>query len=89
MAESDAADAFSWYNNKREGLGEAFLLALDAKIHAIQRNPYQFPSIHRNVRRALTARFPYGLFFILEGQTIYILAIQHTRRDPKIWKSRQ
>lgn len=87
-AELDATDAANWYNEKREGLGDDFLLALDAKINEIQRNPNHFQVFYRNIRRALTERFPYGVFFIIEEETIYVLAIQHTARNPEVWKER-
>ncbi len=89
FAEDDALKAATWYNNKSEGLGNEFLLALDAKINAIQRDPNHFQLIYKNIRRALTNRFPYGIFFIVESNTIYILAILHTSRNPKIWKDRE
>ena len=89
FAELDATDAANWYNDKREGLGDEFLLVLDAKINAIQRNPTHFQVVYRNIRRALTERFPYGVFFIVEDEVIYVLAIQHTSRNPKIGKKRK
>ena len=89
FAEEDAAKAAVWYNNKSDGLGNEFLLALDAKINAIQRNPNHFQVVYKNIRRALTNRFPYGLFFIVENDTIYILAIIHTSRNPNIWRDRE
>jgi len=89
FAELDAIDAANWYNEKREGLGEEFVLALDAKINAIQRNPTHFQVVYKNIRRALTERFPYGIFFIVEDEIIYVLAIQHTSINPKIWKKRK
>ncbi|HKK81398.1 MAG TPA: type II toxin-antitoxin system RelE/ParE family toxin [Prolixibacteraceae bacterium] len=89
FAELDAIDAANWYNEKGEGLGEEFVLALDAKINAIQRNPTHFQVVYKNIRRALTERFPYGIFFIVEDEIIYVLAIQHTSINPKIWKKRK
>ena len=89
FAEKDATEAARWYNLQRDGLGVEFLFALEAKINAIKRNPKQFKVIYKNVRRALTERFPYGIFFIVERETIYILAILHTSRNPKIWKHRK
>lgn len=85
LAEIDATNAANWYNDKREGLGEEFLLALEAKIYAIQRNPNQFQVIYKGIRRALTERFPYGIFYICENETICILAIIHSSRNPKSW----
>jgi plasmid stabilization system protein ParE len=89
FAEEDALKAAAWYNNKSEGLGNEFLLALDAKINEIQRNPNHFQVVYKNIRRALTNRFPFGIFFIVESDAIYILAILHTSRNPKIWKDRE
>ncbi|MDY0075903.1 MAG: type II toxin-antitoxin system RelE/ParE family toxin [Bacteroidales bacterium] len=89
FAELDVADAFAWYSDKREGLGDEFLLALDAIFNTIQKNPFHFQVVFKNVRRALAARFPYGIFFIIEGSTVYVLAVLHVSRDPKTWKDRQ
>ena len=63
LAEIDIAEAAIWYNFQREGLGEEFLLALEAKFNEIQRNPHQFSIIYKNVRRSFPNRFPYGIFF--------------------------
>lgn len=89
IAELEATDAAIWYNQKRDGLGNEFLLALEAKINAIRRNPKQFIIAYKNIRRTFTERFPYGAFFIIENDEIYVLAIIHTSRSPKIWKRRK
>jgi toxin ParE1/3/4 len=87
-AETDAADAAVWYISRSEGLGNEFLLSIDAKINTIQRNPNQFQVVYKNVRRALTERFPYGIFFIVENDTIYVLAIVHAEEIQKPGKNR-
>ncbi len=89
FAEADAAEATAWYQKIGEGLGDEFLAALQRKIKAIQRNPDHFQLVHKNIRRALTERFPFAIFYIVESDTIYILAILHTRRNPAIWKKRK
>ncbi len=89
FAELDATDVAKWYNDKRDGLGDEFLLALDAKINEIRRNPNYHQAIYKKIRRALTDRFPYGIFFIIEKDIIYILAIIHSSRNPNIWKKRK
>ncbi|MCW3807165.1 type II toxin-antitoxin system RelE/ParE family toxin [Plebeiibacterium marinum] len=89
LAEKDATEATLWYNTAREGLGDEFLLALEAKINAIQRNPEQFQIVYKNIRRAFTDRFPYGIFFIVEDEVIYVLSILHTSRNPKAWMKRK
>ena len=89
FAELDAIDVSKWYNDKRDGLGNEFLLALDAKINEIQRNSNHHRTIYKKIRRALTDRFPYGVFYIIEKNTIYVLAIIHSSRNPNIWKKRK
>ena len=52
-AESDLAEAFEWYEQRRPGLGESLLLSVEATLVAIQETPSLFPEVHRNIRRAL------------------------------------
>lgn len=33
-------------------------------------------------------RFPYGLFYKIEGDTIAVFACFHASRDPKVWQNR-
>ncbi len=88
LAEEDAKDAANWYNEKLDGLGNEFLLALEATLDAIQRNPNHYQIVYNELKRALTVRFPYGIFFTVKEDAIYILAIIHTSRSPKVWKKR-
>ena len=87
-ARSDLERAYCWYEEKRRGLGEELLLVVDAAIEQIRRSPEAFPVVHRNVRRALTRRFPYGVFYLAEPQRIVVLAIFHGRRDPETARGR-
>jgi len=89
FAELDATEAAKWYNLRKEGLGDEFLLVLDAKLNAIKRDPKQFTKLYKNIHRALTERFPFGIFYIIEKEAIYVLAIVHTHRNPQYWKKRR
>jgi len=44
--------------------------------------------LHRNVRRALLQRFPYQVLFLLEEDTITVVAVFHGARNPKQWQDR-
>ena len=87
-AETDMGEAFDWYEERIRGLGSDFLLNVDAAFHAIPRNPRQFPVVHKNIRRALTRRFPYQIFFVTEEKSIVVLAVFHVKRSPMRWKAR-
>ncbi len=88
-AEAELAAAFDWYEEQLRGLGSEFLISVDATVHAIVRNPRQFAKIHKDVRRALLHRFPYGVFFLVEDTRIIIIAFFHAKRNPKRWKKRR
>ncbi len=87
-AEAELEEAFAWYEQQVAGLGEHFLLAIDATIDSIQRNPLQYPVVYNGIRRALTRRFPYQVFFVVEDMQISIIAIFHGMRNPTIWRNR-
>ena len=87
-AEAELAAAFAWYEKRVSGLGSEFLLCVDAVLISIGRNPQHSALVHRNVRRALTRRFPYEVFFVVDGERIVVLAVFHARRDPKRWQER-
>ena len=87
-AEAELEEAFVWYEQQVVGLGSQFLLVVDAAINSIQRNPLQYPVIYKDIRRALTRRFPYQVFFVINDKKIVIIAVFHGMRNPVIWKSR-
>jgi len=87
-AERDLAEAHDWYESKVTGLGSDFLLRIEAALSSILRTPEIYPLIHKNVRRALIRRFPYGVFYLVEEAKTVVIAVMHARRDPETWRSR-
>ena len=89
MVEADLSDSYDFYEEQLDGLGSEFLLAVEAAINSIQRNPVHFQKIYKNKRKANLKRFPFGVFCIISKEYIIILAVIHLTRDPKIWKTRK
>jgi len=87
-AEQDAIEAALWYNEQKQGLGNEFLLSLDSKLENIKNNPSIYAVKYRETRVAYTKRFPYGIHYKVEKERIFVLAILHTSRNPKIWEQR-
>ena len=87
-ARADLLDAFMWYQEQREGLGFDFKLCVDQVISSLQRNPLIHKIVYQEIRRAVTKRFPFGVFYIVEKEKIVVLAVSHARRDPDSWKTR-
>ncbi len=92
-AEAEIVEAHNWYKLQAEGLSSEFLRAVDACLNSIEREPLAYPVVHKQVRRALLRKFPYGIFFVYEqmneeNERIVVLACFHARRDPKQWQER-
>lgn len=87
-AENDLKEAFSWYEDKREGLGYNFLLQVEAGLRFIERNPEVCPSEYKGARKHFIKRFPYKMIYLIEGETIIVLAVIHAKRSPNIIKKR-
>ena len=87
-AEVDAEDAGAWYDGEQIGLGAAFLTELRATFVRIEQGPLQFPLVFGEIRRAILHRFPFGVFFVVEGDVATVVAITHLHRHPSVWQSR-
>ena len=87
-AEADIDEAFRWYEAQRPGLGAAFLGALDVAVEAVGSRPATCAIIHRNTRRVLLPKFPYGLYYRMMDECILIVACIHAKRHPRTWRTR-
>lgn len=86
--EFDIEAAFNWYENEEAGLGFQFLEQLRIAYQRILENPLGYQDLRSGIRRALTRRFPYAVFFSIEDDIVLILAVLHTARDPAEWQRR-
>ncbi|MBN2423425.1 MAG: type II toxin-antitoxin system RelE/ParE family toxin [Calditrichaceae bacterium] len=86
--ERDITEAVQWYEDKVDGLGKRFLLSLDASIQAISRTPKAYPKVYKDIRRVFLNRFPYGIFYLIQGKMVVIFAVYHEKRNPENLKNR-
>lgn len=86
--EADVESAFDWYELEESGLGLEFLEELRSAYHRILDSPLGYQELRSGLRRALTRRFPYAVYFSIEGEVIVVVAVLHTARDPAEWQRR-
>jgi len=86
--EADVEAAFDWYESEGPGLGFEFLEELRAAYHRVLDHPFGYQDLRSGIRRALTRRFPYAVYFSVEGETIVIVVVLSTARDPEEWQRR-
>jgi plasmid stabilization system protein ParE len=87
-AEADLNEAFRWYENKRPGLGHEMIAEAGLAISRIAENPLRPRILYRDTRRVVLRRFPYVVLYIARGDRVFVLAVLHERRNPKLFRSR-
>ena len=87
-AEFDIGEYFEYYEEKRLGLGNDFLLCIEAALDKLQRNPLIYRKIHKELRRISIARFPYRIFYFVQDNKIIVTAVFHVRKSPTSWNDR-
>lgn len=88
IAEQELADAASWYENQREGLGLEFLDEYESKLNVLEDDPTRFPKLDgipdgRPIHRCRLERFPYMIVYELLPNELVILAVVHLHRHPE------
>ncbi len=87
-AEKELNDSIAYYESCACGLGYDFSIEVHSTIKQICSIPRAWPVLFGEIRRCQTNRFPYGLLYIEEEVSIYIIAVMHLRRDPDYWQER-
>ena len=82
-AEADLQSAFDHYEDKVEGLGREFILTIDGSLTTVSQFPEMARLYHKTIRRLVVNRFPYGIFYAVEGQRIVVHAVLDLRQDPQ------
>jgi len=83
-ANRDIDAAAHWYEEQQAGLGIDFLDELEVMLTYLESNPFLFQAFSDSFRQAPLHRFPYVVIYrIEEPDTVVVLAVFHTERDPR------
>lgn len=88
LAEREVNDAVAWYNEQSDNLGREFLDELDRAVRRVVSFPISCPELTSGLRRCLLARFPYGIIYGVEDDTVVVVAVAHLHRKPNYWSDR-
>ena len=64
------AEAFSWYEAHRPGMGWAFRDELEHAFKLVQDFPNAGPEVYRGLRRVLVDHFPYAVYYSLPAGAV-------------------
>jgi plasmid stabilization system protein ParE len=84
-AYQEIQESYQWYEDRSKGLGKQFIEYIDNAIKIVKQNPEAFPIKSDSYREIVFNKFPYLIVyeFVKEKDTIYILHIFHTKRNPE------
>ncbi len=84
LAHLDEENAYVWYEEKLNGLGDEFLTALEYAYNKISQNPDYFSFIDSNkeIRDYLLPRFPFLIVFRIKNDIVEIITIHHAKKHP-------
>jgi len=74
--------------SEQRGLGLELLDEIRAAYARILDGPFKYEELRSGIRRALTRRYPYAVYFSVDDDLIVIIAVLDTARDPAEWQFR-
>ena len=86
-AQYELDEAVEYYNAQVLDLGRAFLLEVLAGLERVCQFPIAWHPFSQHARRCQLRRFPYGIIYTVENETILVIAIGHLHRSPEYWQN--
>ena len=80
-AQDDLVEGFRFYERQEAGVGSYFLDCLFSDIESL----LLYAGIHQVVfgyHRSLSKRFPFAIYYRVDGNVAYVHAVLDCRRDP-------
>src|SRR5215510_8917516 len=87
-ADAELTEARRWYSHNRQDLDLEFMQCIDDVLARVVGNPFFFPVVYRNLRRAVVRRFPFAVFYEITANEVQVVSVFHSRRNPEVWRSR-
>ena len=85
-ATDDLAEGFWFYESKEYGLGNYFLDTIYAEIDSLEISAGIHPIYDPPYHLMISDRFPFSVYYIVDGDDVFIEAIIDQRRNPE-WVS--
>ena len=89
LAELDLQEAVKWYILENEELAETFLFEFRNAVRTVSNSPLGFQKRYKSVRAFAMKKFPYNVYYLLEKDIMFIVAVMHQKRNQKLWKKRK
>lgn len=84
----EISEAYQWYQNQAEGLGDDYIFELELAFQTIAEIPYIWPKFKNEFRRYILSRFPFAVIYKESEHKLYVVAVMHQSRKPNYWIKR-
>jgi plasmid stabilization system protein ParE len=88
QALDDAREAYAWYEQRSDGLGDEFLAEIERCFDVIRERPEMFERANKEYRRAIVRRFPYAIYYAVSDDLVVVHSIFHSAQNPRKWRRR-
>jgi len=88
LAVMEMNDAIAYYELQYSGLGAAFKVEIKKAVNRIIKYPKAWPIVDEDIRKYILHKYPYNVYYSLEKDHLYIIAIAHQHRKPNYWIDR-
>jgi len=79
LAELDIAEAFEWYTNISEHLPKELMADIDNSLESVKENPEHYQRRYGEVRIVFIIKFPYGIYYTIEENTVFVRCTAHQK----------
>jgi plasmid stabilization system protein ParE len=87
-ARDDLIEGYDFYETRQQGVGDYFLACLYSDIESLKVFGGIHRTVHKNLHRSLSKRFPFAIYYTVEDDGIIVRAILDCRRNPSWIRSR-
>lgn len=88
-AREGVTEAFLYYEDKQEGLGERFLRSWEKHLESLQSDPARYQKRYKEFRQLLIKPYPYLIIYEIEQTTIVIYKVIYAGKHPRKLYSRK
>jgi plasmid stabilization system protein ParE len=88
LAVKEMNDAILYYELKFTGLGDAFKEEIKRSVKRIVKYPKAWTPIDDEIRKYVMHKYPFSIYYSIDKNTLYIIAIAHQHRKPNYWIDR-
>ena len=88
VARAEYDHEIAYYDGQQAGLGKEFCSTIDECLTEIVSTPLRYEMVVDDIRECIVPRFPFAIYYRVVKNTVFVLSVHHTSRDPARWQSR-